>query len=168
MKLFEKGKIGNLILKNRIVMAPMGASADADGGYTEGNIDYLVERAKGGAGMIIAGSTAVSEKFEPRPYNLLNNLHHNNRLGELADKVHMYGAKLCVQLSPGIGRMSFIDPVTPPYSSSEVPSYGFPDLICKPLPVEGIKHLVKAMGILHSLPKGQEWILLKSAPMVDT
>jgi 2-enoate reductase len=146
VKLFVKGKIGNLVLKNRIVMAPMGVPADVDGGYTKGNIDYLVERAKGGAGMIIAGATVVSERFEPRPYNLLNNLHQNDRLGNLADKVHMYGAKLGLQLSPGIGRISFIDPFTPPYSSSEIPSYAFPGLICKPLPVEGIKHLVKAMG----------------------
>jgi len=134
-------------------MAPMGGPADIDGGFTKSNINFLVERAKGGVGMIIAGATVVSEEFEPRPYHLLNNLHQNDRVGELADKVHMYGAKLCLQLAPGIGRMSFIDPLIPPYSSSAVPSYAFPDLICTPLSVEGIKHLVKAMGYSAQLAK---------------
>ncbi|MFT8348976.1 FAD-dependent oxidoreductase [Clostridium saccharoperbutylacetonicum] len=144
--LFQKGKIGNLVIKNRIAMAPMGQPADIDGGFTQSNIDYLVERAKGGVGLIITGCTVCSEEFEPRPCNLHNNFHQNDRLGKLADQIHMYGSKLCLQLSPGIGRMNFIDPFTPPYSSSQVPSYAFPDLICKEMPTEGVKHLVKAMG----------------------
>lgn len=146
MNLFQKGKIGNLTIKNRIAMAPMGQPADIDGGFTQSNIDYLVERAKGGTGLIITGCTVCSEEFEPRPCNLHNDFHQNDRLGKLADQIHMYGAKLCMQLSPGIGRMNFIDPFTPPYSSSPVPSYAFPDLICKEMPAEGVKHLVKAMG----------------------
>lgn len=153
MKLFEQGKIGNFTTKNRIVMSPMGSPADIDGGFTLGNIDYYAERAKGGTGLIITGCTVVSEEFEPRPCNLHNNFHQNDRMGLLADRIHQYGSKLCVQLSPGIGRMNFIDPFTPPYSASEVPSYAFPDLICREMPAEGIKHLVKAMGYSASLCK---------------
>lgn len=151
MKLFEKGNIGKVVLKNRIVMAPMGTPADIDGGFTEGNIDYYVERAKGGTGLIITGCTVVNEDFEPRPCNLHNNFHQNDRMGLLADKIHQYGAKLCVQLSPGIGRMNFIDPFTPPYSASAVPSYAFPELICREMPIDGIKRLVKDMGYSASL-----------------
>ncbi len=146
MLLFQEGKIRNLTIKNRIALAPMGQPADIDGGFTQSNIDYLVERAKGGVGLIITGCTVCSDEYEPRPCNMHNNFHQNDRLGTLADQVHMYGSKLCLQLSPGIGRMSFIDPFTPPYSSSPVPSYAFPDLICREMPVEGIKKLVKAMG----------------------
>lgn len=153
MKLFKKGKIGNFTTKNRIVMAPMGSPADTDGGFTQGNIDYYVERAKGGTGLIITGCTVVSEEFESRPCNLHNNFHHNDRLGTLADKIHQYGSKLCVQLSPGIGRMNFIDPFTPPYSASAVPSYAFPDLICREVPSDGLKRLAKAMGYSASLCK---------------
>lgn len=153
MKLFEKGNIGSLVIKNRIALAPMGQPADTDGGFTKSNIDYLVERAKGGTGLIITGCTVCSEEFEPRPCNLHNNFHQNDRLGKLADQIHMYGAKLCMQLSPGIGRMNFIDPFTPPYSASAVPSYAFPSLICKEIPTEGVKHLVKAMGYSAQLAK---------------
>jgi 2-enoate reductase len=151
MLLFQEGKIRNLTIKNRIALAPMGQPADIDGGFTQSNIDYLVERAKGGVGLIITGCTVCSDEYEPRPCNMHNNFHQNDRLGTLADQVHMYGSKLCLQLSPGIGRMSFIDPFTPPYSSSPVPSYAFPDLICREMPVEGIRKLVKAMGFSAQL-----------------
>lgn len=153
MKLFEKGKIGNVVVKNRIVMAPMGTPADPDGGYSQRNIDYLVERAKGGAGLIITGATTVTEKYEPRPCNLLNNFHHCDRVGILADRVHMYGTKLCIQISPGIGRLNFTDPFNPPYSASAVSGYTFPDLVCKPLSVADIKYLVQAMGYSALLAK---------------
>ena len=45
------------MLKNRFVMAPMGPAglADAQGAFTQTGIDFYVERAKGGVGLIIAG-----------------------------------------------------------------------------------------------------------------
>ena len=57
MKLFEPGKIGSLSLKNRIVMAAMGASGltTVDGSLTPRAIDYYVARARGGAGLITTG-----------------------------------------------------------------------------------------------------------------
>ncbi|MBA4699694.1 MAG: FAD-dependent oxidoreductase [Ruminococcus sp.] len=153
MDIFTKCNIGNVTIKNRIALAPMGQPADIDGGFTQSNIDYLVERAKGGTGLIITGCTVCSEEFEPRPCNLHNDFHQNDRLGKLADQLHMYGAKLCLQLSPGIGRMNFIDPFTPPYSASPVPSYAFPELTCKEMPTAGVKSLVKAMGYSAQLAK---------------
>ncbi len=153
MKLFEKGQIGKLTVKNRVVLAPMGAPADSDGGFSESTINFLEERAKGGVGLIITGGTAVSDEFEARQGTMHNQFSHNARLGRLADKVHAYGAKLCLQLSPGVGRLNFIDEVTPPYSASAVPSASYPDLICKPLSVEQIKRLVKAMGSSALLAK---------------
>lgn len=153
LKLFEKGTIGNMKLKNRIIMAPMGTTADVDGGYNVRSIDYFVERAKGGVGLIITGANIVSTKFEDRPCNQLDNFHQVDRLGILADKVHQYGAKLCVQLTPGLGRMVFTDPFTPPYSASAVKSFWFPDLVCKELSVEDIHFLVGKMGYSASLAK---------------
>lgn len=152
MKLFEQGKIGNFTTKNRIALAPMGAKPDIDGGF-QANTNYLLERAKGGAGLIITGATTVSDEFEPHPNNSHTSIKQNPRLGLLADKVHQYGSRLCVQLSPGIGRMNFIDPFTPPHSSSPIPSYAFPDLICKEMPADGLKRLAKAMGFSSSLCK---------------
>ena len=49
--LLTKGRIGKMELKNRIVMAPMGTTGDADGGYSARSIEYFEERAKGGTGL---------------------------------------------------------------------------------------------------------------------
>ena len=61
-KLFEKGQIGRLTIKNRCVMMPMGTVyADRHGNATERLIDYYAERAKGGIGLIINEYTGVDE-----------------------------------------------------------------------------------------------------------
>ena len=53
-KLFEKGKIGKLTVKNRGVMMPMGTVfSEPDGSVNERIIEYYAERAKGGIGLII-------------------------------------------------------------------------------------------------------------------
>ena len=78
--LFDKTKIGTMKLKNRIVMAPMGTTGEADGAYNMNAINYFEERAKGGAGLIITGANVVSTKFEPRPCTELSNFHHVERL----------------------------------------------------------------------------------------
>ncbi|MFH1486978.1 MAG: FAD-dependent oxidoreductase, partial [Chloroflexota bacterium] len=59
-RLFEPGVIGKMELKNRLAMAPMGTHAwDSEGNVTDRMIDYYVERAKGGVGLIIACSSAI-------------------------------------------------------------------------------------------------------------
>lgn len=153
MKMFEKGKIGKLELRNRIVMDPMGTTADPDGGYSTRCIRYFEERARGGVGMVITGANTATEKFEPRPCNLLDNFFKVGRLHELADRVHHHGAKLCVQITPGLGRMVFTDPFTPPFSASAVNAFWFPNLICKPFSKDDIAALVQAVGFSASLAK---------------
>ena len=56
-KLFEPGRIGKLSIRNRIVMAPMGiiGLTEPDGKILQRAIDYYVERAKGGVGLIVTG-----------------------------------------------------------------------------------------------------------------
>ena len=110
MKLFEPAKIGNLRLRSRLVLSPMGTRGDVDGGYDVRNIEYFRMRAEGGAGLIITGLNMVSERFETRANNALYTFFHADRLGILADKVHSEGAKLLVQIGPGLGRVYFTDP----------------------------------------------------------
>ncbi|MGM9972584.1 MAG: NAD(P)/FAD-dependent oxidoreductase [Clostridiaceae bacterium] len=149
--LFDKTKIGTMELKNRIFMSPMGTTGEADGAYCIDGINYFMERAKGGAGLIITGANVVSTKYEPRPCTELSDFHHVERLNMLIDRCHHYGAKVCVQLSPGLGRQQFTDPFTPPYSAGSVSSFWFPDLICKPFEKEDIKYLVEKVGYSASL-----------------
>ena len=57
-------KIGNMQLKNRVVMAPMLIGmGDFDGKPTEQLMNYYVERAKGGTALII---TDARQRFSRR------------------------------------------------------------------------------------------------------
>ena len=129
--LFDKTQLGSMKLKNRIFMSPMGTTGEADGSYCNEGIDYFMERAKGGAGLIITGANVVSTKYEARPCTELSNFHHVERLNMLVERCHNYGAKVCVQLSPGLGRQQFTDPFTPAYSAVSVWAFLYNDLICK-------------------------------------
>ena len=104
-KLFEPGRIGNIEIKNRLIMAPVTTySAGFDGGITDRIIDYLVARAKGGAGLIIPGAFFfTSECAAPHLFTI-----HDDKyipgLRKLCDAIHEHGAKIAIQLShPGIG-----------------------------------------------------------------
>ena len=53
-ELFEKTRIGSLSLSNRFVYsATWDGRADDKGFCTQKNIDYLVERVHGGAGLLL-------------------------------------------------------------------------------------------------------------------
>lgn len=61
-KLFEPMRIGKMLVKNRIVMSPMGTFTPMqDGTESEEGIRYYEERARGGVGLIITGSMFINE-----------------------------------------------------------------------------------------------------------
>lgn len=153
MKLFEEIKIGSMTLKNRVVLAPMGTTTDHTNGFNMRDVNFYAERARGGAGLILTGAVVASTEFEPAPCQKLTSNKDVYMLHMVAERVHMYGAKFGIQLSPGIGRMNWIDPHTPPYSASPCPNYYKPELICREMPTEGVKSLVKAMGESAKLAK---------------
>ena len=63
--LFSKYKINdNLTLKNRLVMAPMGFVKEIDGGISDRQMDYLVERARGGFGLIYPAAHVICDRWE--------------------------------------------------------------------------------------------------------
>ncbi|WP_283624841.1 oxidoreductase [Clostridium butyricum] len=62
-KIFESGKIGNLEIKNRMVVPPMLTEyANEDGSINERFIRYYEEKAKGDFGLIIIEDTAVERR----------------------------------------------------------------------------------------------------------
>lgn len=152
-QLFKKGNIGGMKLKNRIFMAPMGTTGEADGSYNMSGINYFEARAKGGAGLIVTGANIATTKYEDRPCNELSEFHQVERLAMLIERCHAYGTKVCVQITPGLGRMVFTDPFTPPYSASECQSFWFENLKCKPLSVDDIHYLTEKMGYTAMLAK---------------
>lgn len=153
MKLFERVSIGDVKLKNRIAMAPMGTKTAVDGGFDSRSIEYFRRRAEGGAGLIITGLNMCSTKYETRAANTLTGFHQVDRLSVLVQQCHAYGAKVLVQIGPGLGRVGYSDPTHAPYSASAVPCKNFPDLMCKPFEKEMIADLVKSMGNTAMLAK---------------
>ena len=99
--LFKKGKIGNFTTKNRIVMLPMARQFQGmNGEVTQKTIDYFEERAKGGVGMIIIGSTRVfppGHKFyTPASLNLSAPQFIPGHC-ELVQALHAHGTKVSIQ-----------------------------------------------------------------------
>ena len=155
-KLFEEYKIGPVTLKNRVAMAPMGHVHAADGGVSEQQHAYILERAKGGFGSIYPSAHTVTDKYE-KPEgsgNFLFNYSQAARLAHLVDEVHQYGAKFAIQLTPGYGRVNKGNPEkTIHVSASDNRAFYYPDVVCHTLTVDEIHELVACMGKSAALAK---------------
>jgi 2,4-dienoyl-CoA reductase-like NADH-dependent reductase (Old Yellow Enzyme family)/thioredoxin reductase len=102
--LFQSAKIGNLSLKNRLIMAAMGnALADEDGQVTQAMLDYYHPRAKGGVGLVITQFVAIS-RSDLMPQNLgLYDDRFIAGISRLVDEVHRQNVLVCIQLMhPGL------------------------------------------------------------------
>lgn len=144
--LFQPLKIGGMQLKNRIAMAPMATVADPDGGFSQVVSDYFTARAKGGAGLIMSGALAVTDRYGAPASGWVGSPMHTARLTRLADRIHIYGAKFCLELTYGNGRCGCNDPSKPPFSASAVPTLQYPDVLCREMPKEDIHFLVQQAG----------------------
>lgn len=104
-KLFSKGKIGGLELKNRLVMPAMGTNlASYSGEASDEIIRYYEERAKGGCGLIITEIARIDNETGVGLPNQLSvmELKHIPRLEALVKTIHKYNTKIFVQLQhPG-------------------------------------------------------------------
>lgn len=103
-KLFEKGLIGRMTVKNRCVMMPMGTVyADRNGDATDRLIAYYSERARGGIGLIINEYTGVDDVDSiPTVGNLRAASDYNiSSLEKLTDAVHKYDCKIFAQIHHG-------------------------------------------------------------------
>ena len=99
--LFSPMKIGNVQIKNRIVMAPMCMGfGQFDGKVTDAMMNHYVERAKGGAGLIITEIARVNDITGAASFGQLGVSHDYqiDGLRIMADKIHSYGSKLMVEL----------------------------------------------------------------------
>ncbi|MBQ1304920.1 MAG: FAD-dependent oxidoreductase [Erysipelotrichales bacterium] len=123
-KLFEPNKLGNLELKNRIVMTPMGCSlAEVTGEPGPRMIKYYADRARGGAGLIMTEITRIDDETGVGTPNQLSvtNTHVIGQLSRLVEAVHAYDTKLFVQLHhPGNQTPSRLIGGKQPVSASDV------------------------------------------------
>lgn len=99
--LFSPAKIGNVTVKNRIIMEPMCLGfGQFDGRATDTMMDYYEERAKGGVGLIFTEITRVNDMTGASSFGQLGMSHDYqiDSLRTMAQRVHRHGTKLMVEL----------------------------------------------------------------------
>lgn len=114
--LLREGRINKMTLRNRIITGPMEKSlANRDGSLTTRYIDYLRERALGGASLIQVESTYVDVRGMGHLFQVgCHGDHVVPGLARAARTVHAEGAKIALELYMG-GRQ------TPAYMSQRQP-----------------------------------------------
>ena len=106
--LFTPWKVGNVEIKNRIVMCPMGGTS-LFGWFELGGCHFdkeaaklFLERANNNVGLIIPGIAPLRDTFFGKW--LWQNEKMFKDLKEFMEEIHKTGAKLFVQLTAGMGR----------------------------------------------------------------
>lgn len=108
--LFTPFKIGNLEIKNRIVMTAMsGTALISKGKFNEGIREYYIERAKNGVGLIVSGLSVAYDMFG-RDY-WVNDAKDvfDGPIRELVKRIHKEGAKFFMQIGAGLGRVANLE-----------------------------------------------------------
>ncbi len=99
--LLSSGKIGQLELRNRIVMTPMGSNlSEANGHCSERIQAYYEARAEGGAGMLIVGVASIAWPVgacNPNQVAISSDAFLPG-LCELASRIQRHGCRAAIQL----------------------------------------------------------------------
>jgi len=169
--LFQPIRIGNVEIRNRVVMTAMCSSYQDDHGHaTEQSKAFINARAKGGVGLIIAGSVTVTKLHADRRgnsgYKMLDSFAHPG-LADLAEQAHLFGSKIFVQISIGQGRQvyhkhTWVNPQLDVISASPVPIYIPPEMYPRK-PVE----YHKRMGLEYIKFCGDEALMPREATIAE-
>lgn len=149
-KLTEPGRIGSLIVRNRIVSSPMITGyATRDGMVTDRLLKFYEEKAKGGVGLIIVEYAYVDLKASISAHCQLGVYDDTCIIGlaQLAEIMQQNGAKTCVQIEH-CGRQKFIG-TYPMVAPSRVPweeLVAMGGVIPTELSIEEIHEIVEAFG----------------------
>lgn len=125
--LFTPLKIGGCEIKNRYVMCAMGGSALVEHGHLhEKALDYYIERAKNGVGLIIPGVAHITDMWGRGGWLYEDLENHQEPLKTMMDEIHSYDAKLFMQITAGMGRVLSIK------SGMLVPNANLENAMCAP------------------------------------
>ena len=174
--LFKPWKIGNVEIKNRIVLCPMGGTSlfgwMRPNGFDKQSAEFFLERAKNNVGLIIPGIAPLRDLIGGRW--LYQNKKMFVELKKYMEEIHKTGAKLFIQLTAGFGRSfsiptmlvpmaknKFLGALVKPFvdvsyicaSPSKLPSRWAEDLMCRPLTVDEIHHMIEAFAKTAKLCK---------------
>ena len=156
--IFEPIEINKITIKNRLVMAPMGniSMSDETGRPKDQMIQYFVERAKGGVGLITTGLIPISQGIDPTVVEP-GGLSYFPRIDgsrsvfsgwrDLAAGVHNFGAKIFIQLTPGLGRVGnpqcLLTMKKLPRSASWNPNFYIPQIPSAPMTNRQLRGIIK-------------------------
>lgn len=159
--MFSPIQVGKLTIKNRLVMAPMGniSMCDETGRPNEKMIAYFTERAKGGVGLITTGLVPVSHGLD-HTITELDKLTYFPRLDrsrtcyagwrDLSANIHSYGARVFIQVTPGLGRVGnpqcLVNSLKLPQSASMNPSWYMPQVPCIPMSAMKLNKIIANIG----------------------
>ena len=176
--LFTPWKIGNVEIKNRIVLCPMGGTSLFGWMEHTGNhfdkeaAKFFIEKANNNVGLIIPGIAPIKSTFMNQW--LYQNKKMFKELKEFMDEIHKTGAKLFIQITAGMGRSwavptplvmlhnmpvvrDIIKPIINiPYQSaspSELPSRWSDKMTCRPITVKEIEEIIDAFAKTAALCK---------------
>ena len=144
---FTPLKIGSVTLKNRLVQGPVSVpTVDLTDNLTPDGAAFLVERAKGGFGLVIQTAAWADMEVEGLgPGFMMTPLRNPavfmSRCGVLTEKIHSYGAKIFCQVTMGMGRN-----VPGLKAASRVPDFFMPDQMHEVLTVEEIQKKIQYMA----------------------
>ena len=122
--LFTPWRIGNVEIKNRIVMCPMGGTSlfgwfELTGCHFDKEAAKLfLERAKNNVGLIIPGIAPLRDTFWGKW--LWQNEKMFRDLKVFMDEIHKTGAKLFIQLTAGMGRSWAITELVAPLHKNKI------------------------------------------------
>ena len=176
--LFTPWKVGNVEIKNRIVMCPMGGTSlfgwfELTGcKFDQEAAKLFLERAQNNVGLIIPGMAPLKDTFWGKW--LWQNPKMFEDLKEFMDELHKTGAKLFIQLTAGIGRSWAITDLVGPLHKNKVtraimkpildtshelaspsaqPARWAPDIECPEMTVEQIHEIIEAFAKTAKLCK---------------
>ena len=176
--LFTPWKIGNVEIKNRIVMCPMGGTS-LFGWFELGGCHFdqeaaklFLERANNNVGLIIPGIAPIRDTIWGKW--LWQNPKMFEELKVFMDEIHKTGAKLFIQLTAGMGRSWAITELIGPMHKNKVtrallkpiidtshelacpspqPSRWAPDIECPEMTKEQIHEIIEAFAKTAKLCK---------------
>ena len=151
--LFTPVTIGNVEIKNRIALAPMSLESIVP--FENGHInsrckEYLIERARGGTGLIIFSCWRVDDRIEPMHHFHCNYLTKAALYSiiELIEILHSFDTKVFIQLTAGFGRVGSVNPPGGgrPVSCSATAAFWDPSVTCRALATQEVETLVRQFG----------------------
>ncbi|RUO77969.1 NADPH-dependent 2,4-dienoyl-CoA reductase [Idiomarina seosinensis] len=106
-KLLEPLDLGFTQLKNRVLMGSMHTGLEEEKGGFDKLAAFYEERAKGGVGLIVTGGISPNFRGRLAPFGSeMSKPWHVSKHRKVTDRVHQYGAKICMQILHA-GRYSY-------------------------------------------------------------